>query len=122
MAIHRYTALFLFVVLAAPVAFAGWEHPPDDFLDERFVVYWSGTCNGGSKTYNGNYEWSCDDYNYYQGTRSGKWRHIQDTHCVYPESVTFNRYEVCTSGSSCTDSSGTWQEITQTQFNANYCP
>jgi hypothetical protein len=93
------------------------EWPPDGH--ERFVIYWTGTCNE-SKTYSGHFEVDCDGNPYYNGTRAGKWRRTIDTDCGL-EYVVNDVYEVCTSGNSCT-ASGTWVEITAQQFADEYCP
>jgi len=119
---RRLGALFLFLLFAAaPFAFAIEEWPPDGY--SRTVVYWAGTCNSGTMTYNGHVEFGCaPEYDIYgQGARSGKWRHKLDESCIYP-GTSYSKYEVCISGSSCTANSGTWQEITQAQFLATYCP
>ena len=52
---RRLGALFLFLSFAAaPFAFAAEEYPPAG--QSRITVYWTGTCNGGWKTYNGHVE------------------------------------------------------------------
>ena len=110
-------AVLLVLVAAVPVARAEEWPPPNH---ERFVVYWTGTC-GVSKSYNGHFEVDCWGDDYYMGTRAGKWRHTSDTDCslLY---VDYEKFEVCTSGSSCTANSGTWQEITYQEFVNEYGP
>ena len=113
------TRLSVFVVaLIVASGAAAEEWPPNGY--ERFVVYHTGTC-GVSKSYNGHFEVDCYGQPHTGGTRSGKWRATYDTNCDWPYD-THEVYEVCTSGSSCTATSGTWQEITQAQFDSNYCP
>jgi len=105
-------------VLLAGAAYAE-EWPPDG--QNRLSVYWAlGTCNV-SKTYNGHFTVDCDSQPHYFGTRTGKWRHTMDWSCDTSELVN-DYFEVCTSGNSCSGSSGTWVTITEQQFSDHYCP
>jgi hypothetical protein len=110
--------LAVFAVLLA-VAWIASAEPDLEYGYDGFVIYYSGTCGSG-KSYHGHYELDCDGHPHYQGTRSGQWRLIAEDNCNYPFDST-EVYEVCTSGSDCTDA-GTWVEITEAQFEANYCP
>jgi hypothetical protein len=103
-------------MLAPPASAEDW--PPDGYT--RFVIYYTGCC-GVSMAYNGHFELDCSGHPHYQGTRAGKWRLISDENCDYPYDSS-DAYEVCSSGDSCTDSSGTWTSITEAQFYSYYCP
>jgi hypothetical protein len=111
--------LAVFAVLLA-VAWIASAEPDLEYGYDGFVIYYSGTCGSG-KSYHGHYELDCSGHPHYQGTRSGQWRLIAEDNCDYPYDET-NVYQVCTNGSNCTDANGTWVEITQAQFDANYCP
>ena len=116
---HKHLKLFLALIVAvalSPLAMAEDWPPPNT---ERFVVYWGDVC-GETMEYKGHFEVECDGTPHYQGNRSGKWRAIYDTNCsTYASTET---YQVCTSGVSCTGSSGTWTNITYEQFAMSYCP
>lgn len=105
------------LILVAPSALAE-EWPPNGW--ERFIIYSTGSCNCAEKTYNGHFEVSCDSESYQQGSRSGKWRAFYDTSCVGAELN--DVYQVCVSGSSCSNTSGTWQTISYEDFAAGNCP
>jgi hypothetical protein len=113
----RLVIILAAVFCLAPMALAEEWPPPNH---ERSVVYWSGTCNT-SKAYNGHFEVDCEGNPYAQGARTGKWRHTSDMDCDL-QYIVSNVYEVCTSGSSCSATSGTWVQITQQQFYDEYCP
>jgi hypothetical protein len=108
----------VFAVLLAMAWIASAE-PDLPYGYDSFVVYYSGTCGTG-KSYHGHYELDCSGHPHYSGTRSGQWRGIFGDNCDWPYD-SYSTYEVCTSGSDCTDA-GTWVEITEAQFEANYCP
>lgn len=111
--------LAVLAVLLAVAWIAGAEPEPDYGYD-GFTIYYTGTC-GVSMSYNGHFERDCNGHPHYQGTRSGQWRLISGDNCNYPYDH-YEYYEVCTNGSNCTDSSGTWVGITDTQFYGYYCP
>lgn len=112
----RVAIALVVLAIAAPAAFAE-DWPP--YGQSRMRVYFTGTC-GVSKSFNGNFDVDCErDHFGYQ--MYGKWRATYDDDCDTYQQVS-EVYEVCTSGSTCSAVSGTWQEITYEQFNANYCP
>ena len=117
MRIGIYLSALLVLALVAPAALAE-DWPPVG--QERFRVYWTGSC-GVSKTYNGHFELDCWDDPHYSGTRSGRWRVTTDTDCDTAQLVS-EVYEVCTTGGNCTWQTGTWAQITQQQFDNEYCP
>ena len=111
--------LALLAILLAVAWIASAEPDPPVGYD-GFVIYYTGTC-GVSMTYHGHYEHDCDGIPHYQGTRSGQWRLISADNCNYPYD-SIESYEVCTSGTNCTDANGTWVEISQAQFYSYFCP
>lgn len=116
---HRKTSVFILaLVLVFTASAIAEDWPPEG--QHRFTVYWTGSCNG-TKTYSGHFEFDCNEVPHNFGTRSGKWRHIIDTSCDTLEVVN-EVFEVCSSGSTCSATSGTWTTITEQQFSDSYCP
>lgn len=113
-------SLFALIAMTciAPSALASEPWPPLGW--ERVIMYYSGSCDSTSKSVNGYFSVSCNRGQYADGTRSGKWRAITDTHCV--NSAANDEYQVCTSGASCTTDNGTWVTISYEDWIAGNCP
>jgi hypothetical protein len=119
---QRMTAILFVLVLIALVAPSARAEEWPLYGNERVVSYYTGTC-GVSLSWHGSWlATTCEiTHSYSVGTRTGKWRQTTDESCEPPAGVGV-KYEVCTDGSNCSDSSGTWVEISQSEFESAYCP
>jgi hypothetical protein len=105
-------AAFLFVLVLAPVLFAGPVGPPPAGT-ERFVVYY--TCVNGSPQYTGFEQWDCDGNHYTGGTITSSKAIVYDSDCetlIAEEAVYY-----------CRNINGNWALISADYFNAcRPCP